>query len=173
MILPLTLLYLWIGPPIYYATKHGIDFLGHTYIVFWVAGGGALSFYLAFRKDSQASFLVLAGTVVSVMVFFELAIVPLINPYFTTKELAQWLDRMVPPGEKLVFINSEKDTALFYTDRKALILRTPKETADFLSQDKRVFCIVNKSVYMDLDKVKNMSYIIGEDGGKLIISNRK
>jgi 4-amino-4-deoxy-L-arabinose transferase-like glycosyltransferase len=173
LILPLTLLYLWIGPPIYYATKHGINFLGYTYLVFWVAGGGALSFYLAVRKDVQASFLFLAGTVVSVMVFFELAIVPLINPYFTTKELAQRLDRMIPLGEKLVFINSEKDTALFYTDRKALILRTPNETTDFLSQDKRVFCIVNKNLYRDLDKVKKMSYIIGEDGGKLIISNRK
>ena len=121
----------------------------------------------------QVSFLVLAGTVISVMVFFELAIVPLINPYFTTKDLAQRLDRMVPPGEKLVFINSEKETALFYSDRKALILRPPKEMTDFLSQDKRVFCIVNKSLYMGLDNVKKMSYIIGEDGGKLIISNRK
>jgi 4-amino-4-deoxy-L-arabinose transferase-like glycosyltransferase len=172
-VLPLTLLYLWIGPPTYYAAKHGIDFLGHAYLVFWVAGGSALSFYLAFRKDLRASFFALAGTVVSVMVFFELTIVPSINPYFTTKELARRLDRMVPPGEKLVFINSEKDTALFYTGRKARILRTPQETIDFLSQDKKVFCIVNRSLYRDLDKVKKMSYIIGEEGGKLIISNRR
>ena len=173
VILPLALLYLWIGPPTYYATKFGIDFLGHTYLAFWVAGGGALSFYLAFRKDLQASFLVLAGTVVSVMVFFELAIVPLINPYFTTKELAQRLDQMVPPGEKLVFVNSVKDTALFYTLRGARILRTPKETIDFLGSDQKVYCVVNKSLYNDLDIVRKMSYIIDEEGGKLIISNRK
>ena len=80
---------------------------------------------------------------------------------------------MVPSGEKLVFINSVKDTALFYTYRRARILRTPKEMIDFLSSDKKVYCIVNKSLYNDLDKVRRMSYIIDEEGGNLIISNRK
>ena len=173
-ILPLTLLYLWISPPTYYATKHGIDFVGYAYLVFWVAGRRRPLFLPGLEEIiCGPPSVALAGTVVSLMVFVELAIIPSINPYFTTKELAQRLDRMVPPGERLVFINSEKDTALFYTGRKARILRTPRETIDFLSQDKRVFCIVNKSLYTDLDKVKKISYIIDEEGGKLIISNRK
>jgi hypothetical protein len=53
-----------------------------------------------------------------------------------------------------------------------LILRTPREAFDYLRQDQRVFCIVNKSLYKDLDKVRGISYIIEEEGGKLIISNR-
>jgi len=172
-ILPVTLLYLWIGPPTYYTTKYGIDFLRYAYLVFWVAAGGGLSFYLAWKNHLKASLLALGGTIVLLMVFIELTIIPSIDPYFSTRDLALRLDRMIPPGEKLVFINSGKEAALFYTGRKARILRTPKETIDFLSQDKRVFCIVNKGLYADLDKVKKISYIIDEQGGKLIISNRK
>ena len=172
-ILPVTLLYLWIGPPTYYTTKYGIDFLRYAYLVFWVAAGGGLSFYLAWKNHLKASLLALGGTIVLLMVFIELTIIPSIDPYFSTRDLALRLDRMIPPGEKLVFINSGKEAALFYTGRKARILRTPRETIDFLSQDKRVFCIVNKGLYTDLDKVKKVSYIIDEQGGKLIISNRK
>jgi hypothetical protein len=172
-IMPLMLLYLWIGPPIYYASKQGIDFTGYSYLVFWFGAGAGLSFYMALRKEMKASFVTLTGTIVSLIAFVELAIIPTITPYFTTKALGQRLNRMVSPGEELVFINSVKDTALFYTGRRGRILRTPKEAIEFLNSDQRVFCIVNKSLYHDLDKVKKMSYIIDEDGGKLIISNRR
>jgi 4-amino-4-deoxy-L-arabinose transferase-like glycosyltransferase len=173
LILPLVLFFVWIRPPVYYTSKYGIDFLGYSYLVLWIGGGSALSFYLALRKHLKASLWALSGTVVSVFLFVEWAILPTLDPYFTTMGLARKLDQRVPPGEKLVFINSVKDTALFYTHRKALILRTPKEAADFLGSDQRVFCIVNKSLYKDLDKIRRISYIIDEDGGKLIISNRR
>ena len=157
----------------YYETKFGIDFLAYGYIVFWMEGGAVLSFYLGSRERLRASFWTLAGTVVFLFLFAEWTILPALTPFLSTKGLGQKLDQMVPPGEKLVFINSVKETALFYTNRRALVLRTPREVIQFLSSDKRVFCIVNKSLYKDLDKVRGISYIIEEEGGKVIISNRK
>ena len=173
LILPLILFYFWVSPPTYYASKYGIDFLRYAYLVFWVGGGAILSFFLILRRWIKASFWTLGVTIVSVFLFVEWAILPALDPYLSTRGLAQRLDQMNPPGEKLVFINSEKDTALFYTNRRALILRTPKEVIHFLSSGKRVFCIVNKSLYNDLEKVREMSYIVEEDGGKLIISNQR
>ena len=156
----------------YYETKFGIDFLAYGYIVFCMEGGAGLSFYLALRERLKASFWTLAGTVVFLLLFVEWAILPALTPFLSTKGLGQKLDQMVPPGEKLAFINSVKETALFYTNRRALVLRTPSEVIHFLSSDKRVFCIVNRSLYKDSDKIKEISHIIEEEGGKLIISNR-
>jgi 4-amino-4-deoxy-L-arabinose transferase-like glycosyltransferase len=173
LILPVVLLYLWIGPPVYYEAKFGIDFLAYGYIVFWIEGGAGLSFYLASRKRLMASFWTIAGTAVSLFLFVEWAILPSLTPFLSTKGLGQKLDQMVPPGEKLAFINSVKETALFYTNRRALVLRNPSEVIQFLSSDKRVFCIVNRSLYKDSDKIKELSHIIEEEGGKLMISNRK
>jgi 4-amino-4-deoxy-L-arabinose transferase-like glycosyltransferase len=172
LILPLVLLYLWIGPPVYYASKFGINFLRYSYLALCLGGGAGVSFCLGFRKRPKASFWALIVTVAAFFLLVDWAVLPTLNPYFTTKGLALKLDQWVPPGEKLAFINSVKEAALFYTDRRALILRTPKEAFDYLRQDQRVFCIVNKSLYKDLDKARGISYIIEEEGGKLIISNR-
>jgi hypothetical protein len=172
LILPLVLLYLWIGPPVSYASKFGINFLQYSYLAFGLGGGAGVSFYLGLRRRPKASFWALIVTAAVFFLLVDRAISPSLNPYFTTKRLAQKLDRWVPPGEKLAFINSVKDTALFYTDRRALLLRTPGEAFDFLRQDQRVYCIVNKRLYKDLDRVREISHIIEEEGGKLIISNR-
>jgi hypothetical protein len=42
-----------------------------------------------------------------------------------------------------------------------------------MNSDQRVDCILTKSLYKDLDKIGRVSYINEEDGGKLIISNRR
>jgi hypothetical protein len=42
-----------------------------------------------------------------------------------------------------------------------------------MNPDQRVLCILAKSFYKDLDKIGRVSYIIEEDRGKLIISNRR
>ena len=42
------------------------------------------------------------------------------NPYRSTKGFALKLDRMLAPGEKMVFGRVMRDSALFYTNRKAL-----------------------------------------------------
>jgi 4-amino-4-deoxy-L-arabinose transferase-like glycosyltransferase len=171
--LPLGLLYLRFGPPIRFQTRYGVDFIGHSYVVLWIMGGIALSLWLLRKGHPKVSFFSMAGTFACGVVFIEMAILPLVNPYFTTQGLARKLDRMVPSGEKLVFIHTVKDTALFYTDRRALVLRTPREMIHFLMSDKRVFCIVDKTLYKDLDELKKISYIIEESGGKLIISNQR
>jgi len=173
MIPPLVLLYFWIHPSTYYATKHGINFLAYSYVLFWIGGGALLSFCLAMGKRLRVSFWILAGTVISVFLFVEWSILPTLNATLGTKQLSLKLDRIVPPGEKLVFIKDLQDTALFYTNRRARVLKTPGEVIGFLGSEKRVFCIVEKRLYEQLDEVRKRSYVIEEDGGKLIISNQK
>jgi 4-amino-4-deoxy-L-arabinose transferase-like glycosyltransferase len=174
VILPLGLIYLWIGPPLRFEVRHGIHLTRHSYIIVWIAVGIALSLWLLLRGHLKGSFFALAGTFASAVLIIELTILPLLNPYFTTQGLGLKLDRMVPRGEKFVFYDDVKDSTLFYTGRRGIVLKTPKEMLDFLDSEKKVFCIIPKKDYQRLDefeKISNRSHIVEEEGGKLIISN--
>jgi len=100
-------------------------------------------------------------------------ILPSVNPYLSTKDLAVKLDRRIPPGEKMVLCRSLEGGALFYTDRRILLLRTSAEVRNFLDSDKRVYCMIQRSDYNRLDYVREASTIIDQQGDKLIISNKK
>ena len=95
------------------------------------------------------------------------------NPYRSTKGFALKLDRMLPPGEKLVFGRVLRDSALFYTNRKALLLTTRKELMNFLGSDERVFCVIRRSLIENDEKLRPLAHIIDQEGHKVIISNRK
>jgi len=172
VILPFGLLYLWIGPPVHFQSKYGVDLVGKSYVVLWFVGGAALSLWLFLRGHRRVSFLTLAGMFASTVLFIEVAILPLVNPYFTTQRLARELDRMVPRGEKLVFFDTIEDTAIFYTDRRALLLESRRGLLDFLGSEDRVFCVIDKNQYERLRGLEGISHIVDREGNKFIISNK-
>ncbi len=167
------LLYLWIAPPIRLKTEFGVDVTGMNYLVLWMLGAVALAFSLLLRKRLMTSFLILVGAVVSIALFVDLVILPSVNPYLSTKDLAVKLDRSTPPGEKMVLCRTLEGGALFYTDRRILVLRTAAEVRNFLDSDKRLYCMIQRRDYDRLDYVREASTIIDQQGDKLIISNKK
>jgi 4-amino-4-deoxy-L-arabinose transferase-like glycosyltransferase len=166
------LLYLWLGPPLRLQTKFGVDVVGKSYLVLWMLGGIALSLSFLLRKRVEVSFMTLAGTMVSILIFVDLAVLPSINPYLSTRDLVQGMDRMVPAGEKLAYFPSLEGAGLFYTDRRALVLKTPQELKRYLSSDQRVFCMISRNWYYEVDGLQQMSTIVASQGYKLIISNK-
>jgi hypothetical protein len=80
---------------------------------------------------------------------------------------------MLAPGEKMVFGRVLRDSALFYTNRRALLLTTRKELTGFLGSKERVFCVIRKSLIENDEKWRQMAYIIDEEGHKAIVSNKK
>ena len=109
---------------------------------------------------------------VSGIILFIVLIVPLINPYRSTKGLAQKLDGMVPPGEKFVFYGDMRDSALFYTNRRALLLRVPEQLIHYMGSNNSPFCIIEKDHFEKLDKVKAISNVVDQEGRNLIISKK-
>jgi len=95
------------------------------------------------------------------------------DPYRSTKGLAQKLDRVLAPGEKLVLVRVMRDSALFYTNRKALLLNTRKELTDFLDSPGRVYCIIKRSLFESNKTFGPMADIIDQEGHKVILSNKK
>ena len=172
-ILPLATFYIWINPPVRFGSLYGVHLTRLNYLFLWIVGGGGASFCLFLNKNFRASFSTMAGTVVSVFLFIILVMLPSIDPYRSTKGLARELDMMLPPGERLVFFDHLRDSALFYTNRRAIVLSAPQQLKDFLASDRRVFCVIDSVDLERLEAVKDMTYVLDKEGSKLLVSNRQ
>jgi len=107
--------------------------------------------------------------VVTTLHVFMLVIVPSVNPYRSTKELALQYDRLLAPGEKFTFCGRIKETALFYTGRRAQVVKKTDQMQNYLDSDKREYCIITRSRYSELTKPV---YVVAQQGDKLLVSNK-
>ena len=167
------MVYLLMNPIDKLTLKYGIplapiNILGLTLAVFI----GLIFFFFILRRYKSA-FAAITGMVVVGLLSFILLIVPHINPYRSTKGLAEKLDTLLPQGEKMTFVHRLEDSALFYTDRKATILRKPKDITDYLASDERVFCVISKRYFDVLESYLPTAYVWDQEGDKLLISNTK
>ena len=137
-----------------------------------VAGTGLIFFLFLNRRYKAALAGITAMVVVGILIFLVF-IVPYINPYRSTKGLAEKLDILLPQGEKLTFFHRVKDTALFYTDRKASILRGQQSITEYLASEKRVFCVIDKKHFDVLKSYLPTAHVWAQEGDKLLISNAK
>ena len=167
------MLYLWFTPLTSLKLDYGLDMARLRYYGLPLLAAFVVPFGLFLKKCLRTSFLALAGVTVSSMLLAFWLIVPMMDPYRSTKGFALKLDRMLAPGEKIVFGRVLRDSALFYTNRKALLLTTRKELTGFLTSENRVFCVIRKSLIEDDERWRRMAYIIAEEGHKAIVSNRK
>ena len=167
------MVFIYINPPENFEPDYGLNLLRFKYDGLVFLGLLVLPFGLFLNRNWKASFSALAGAVVCAILFVLLVAVPLMNPYRSTKGFALKLDQMLPQGEKLVFGRVLRDSALFYTNRKAILLTTRKELMSFLGSDKRVFCVIRRSLIEQDDKLRPLAHIIDQEGHKVIISNRK
>ncbi len=131
-----------------------------------------IAFFFHVFRHYRAAFTALAATFVVGIIVVNTVYIPLINPYRTTLALAKEMDGMLPPGEKLAFFGRIRDTALFYTNRRAAILSSEQELLHYLASNKRVLCVIDREQYQKFKRVLKCSYVLGEEGDKLLISNR-
>jgi len=165
--------YVWFQSFPEFKADYGLDMTRVRYFGMPMLGVLTLSFGLFAKKRWQASLFALTGALVSCFVFIFLVIVPMMNPYRSTKGLALSLDRLLSPGQKLVFVRVLRDSALFYTNREAVVLMTRKELTRFLNSPERVFCVIRKSLFEKNETWRRMAYIIAEEGHKVLVSNKE
>ena len=132
------LIYLWVYPLVEVEYESGVKLGQINSLAVWLVFCMVLSFIFLLIKKTKALFSSLVAMVVSTILIFLILIVPSINPYRSTKQLAGKLDRLIPADEDLVFYRRIKESALFYTHRKARVLMNPEELKDYLASDKKV-----------------------------------
>jgi 4-amino-4-deoxy-L-arabinose transferase-like glycosyltransferase len=127
--------------------------------------------FLAFRYY-RAAFTTLAATFVVGIIVVNTVFIPLIDPYRSTKGLAKEMDTLLPPGERLVFFWTIRDSALFYTNRLATVLTTEEQLLDHLASNKRVWCVIERDDFEKFDRAAKASVVLRREGDKLLISNK-
>ena len=163
------MIYLWIYPLVEMEYEAGIK-LGQIYfLAIWLVVGNVLALIFLLIKKHRVFFTSIVSLTVSALLLFLLVIVPSVNPYRSTKELSQKYDKLIPENEKLAFYRRIKDSALFYSDRQALALKTAEQLKDYLASDQRVYAIITRKRYADLPFRPN---IVARQGDKLLISNK-
>jgi 4-amino-4-deoxy-L-arabinose transferase-like glycosyltransferase len=169
----IAMIYININLPENFEPDYGLDLLRFKYHGLAFLGTLVLPLGLFLKGKLEASFFTLTGAIVLAILFVLLMVVPSMNPYRSTKGFALKLDRLLAPGEKLVFGRVMRDSALFYTNREALVLTTRKELTGFLDSNERVYCVIRRSLIESDEKLRPMAHIIDQEGHKVIISNKR
>jgi len=170
---PLALIYLILFPPVNLKADTGIELKWIYCIAAWLVACCAISLGLAVKMKYRVFIGSIVGTVITVMLFSLIILVPPIEPFRSGKELARKIDHLLEPTEDLVFYLKARDTFLFYTNRKAAVLKTPDELRDYMASDKRVYCIFKMDDWQDVAVLHKAMHIVALRGNKLIATNKK
>ncbi len=152
--------------------QYGINLYDLSGFFLVVTGIVTAAFLFLIFRYYRTAFMALAATFVVGMVVINTVYVPLINPYRSTWSLAREMDSLLPPGENLVFFKMLRDSTLFYTDRRATVLQSEEELQRYLDSNKKVLCVIDREQYRQFEPMLKSSYVVGEEGNKLLISNR-
>jgi 4-amino-4-deoxy-L-arabinose transferase-like glycosyltransferase len=137
-----------------------------------LCAGLGLSFAATWWRRYRLGFSVLAATVVALIFAVDLLFVPSINPYRSTKGLARRLDGVLPAGEPIVFLRELRDSALFYTDRGALVLDYGDVVRRLKRRRKPAHCVMDAERYEQLGDRLAGTFVLDREGGKLVVANR-
>jgi hypothetical protein len=173
IILPLTLIYLLLFPPANLKIDTGIDLQWIYYFAACLVACCFLSAGLIIKKSYRIFIGSIAGMVIVALLFFLIFLVPSIEPFRSSKGLSQKIDKLIPPGEDLVFYLKARETFLFYTKRRAAELKNTQELRNYLASEKQVFCIFKMDDWEDVAMMHATMHIVALEGNKLIASNRK
>jgi 4-amino-4-deoxy-L-arabinose transferase-like glycosyltransferase len=164
------LIYLLVHPLMEVEYESGVKSVQLNYLASWIVFCMVVAFILLLTQKTKALFISLAAMMMSFLLAFLILIVPSTNPYRSTRQLADRFDRLVPTDERLVFYSRIKESALFYTDRKARVLENPEELKDYLASNNQVYCMITRKKLAGLSL---MPYVVERQGDKLLISNKK
>ncbi len=164
------IIYLGLHPPTQLEYEAGINMRQINFAAIWLLGSVVLAFFFFLIKKDIVFLVTIIAMIVSTKIIFLVLIVPSVNPYRSTKELAQKYDQLIPEHEKLAFYSRIRASALFYTDRKARVLETAEQLKNYLAADHRVYCIITRN---KLATLPFRPYVVERQGDNLLISNRK
>jgi 4-amino-4-deoxy-L-arabinose transferase-like glycosyltransferase len=173
ILLPLALIYIWLFPPLNLKIDVGIDLKWIYLLAAWVVACCFICMGLLISRKYRVFIVSIAATVISVLLFFLLILVPPIEPFRSGKELAHTIDQLLEPKKDLVFYLKARDTFLFYTDRKAIVLKNPGQLQAYMAEDNQVYCIFKMDDWQDVEALHQTMHIVARAGNKLIASNKK
>jgi hypothetical protein len=125
--------------------------------------GLAVAFLLVMLGRTRAGFAGVSLSFAAFVALFFAFIVPVMNLHQSSREMALELDRLLPEGAPMVNYSSIRDSALFYTDRPAWVIRNPRELEYLLSTGEGFYCVISASRYREMGLQAPIVRQIGDD----------
>ncbi len=141
-----------------------------------LAAGAAATLVLLLKRYDGALVAPIALTVFAIVAFFETAMAPSLEPYRSAKVIGRRIDALLPPGEDIVFfgrIIGVGDSALFYTDRKAIKIDSPQKLARMLNSNAPRYCLAPDHTLYKFEPVEVEIRIFDQIGNRVILTGRE
>jgi 4-amino-4-deoxy-L-arabinose transferase-like glycosyltransferase len=132
--------------------------------------GLAAAFSLVLFRRTRAGFAGVALSFAACVALFFAFIVPVMNLHQSSREMTLELDELLPAGAPMPHYSSIRDSALFYTDRPAWVIRNPRELVYLLSTEEDFYCVISASRYREMGL---RAPIVREIGDDLLISSHE
>jgi 4-amino-4-deoxy-L-arabinose transferase-like glycosyltransferase len=163
------LVYLFTHQPVKLQRDYGVDLVWVNGLSVFISLLAIGSFVLVLMRRYRGAFAMNVATTVAGILSFVFIIAPSISPYRSSKRLALALDHAAPAAERLVFFRKLRDSALFYTNRKAIIFNKPAELVDYLEANPGAEAFVSRYYFKIFPEISLSSEIVDQDGNDLII----
>jgi 4-amino-4-deoxy-L-arabinose transferase-like glycosyltransferase len=139
------------------------------------AGGTTIGFVMFLMRRSSASFwwIVVSTILVTTALFGYIG--PKLDGANSTKVVIGAIDERLPEGEPIPMIYKViglGDTALFYTNRKAVILKKPAQIDAYLRSDDTVYCLMARRHAGDYVDLETPFYVVADSLDRMVISNQ-
>jgi len=167
------LVYLLVNPPTIVEEKYGVDLMKMTLLGFIIVASQVFALTVLLKKHYRVCFGATSSLVVLGGLVFIVMVAPLVNPYRSSKALAQRMDAIAAPGQKIVFFRRIRESAVFYTGRKVLRLRRDPQLIEYLKSNKSALVIMHKRHLERVELLKSISYVIDRQGNDLLVAPRK
>ena len=165
------LIYLLFFSPLDLEIKFGFKLVHLKWVALLTSGISILALFALLNRKYPMFFFINTALMVAAVVFAFQFVMPAIDPFRSTKNLAIKLDNILDPEENLLFYGREKDSALFYTNRKAIRLNY-EQLRKLMNSDKTVYCIISRKDWEEeLADGEKFATIFFEDGDRMIIRN--
>ncbi len=120
----------------------------------------------------RATFVTLASVSPFAMFYFLMVLAPATDAFKGAKEIGLELDRLLPASEEIRYIGRMPDSAMFYTARNAVNLRTEKNLREYLGNEKCVYVLLAPRGRNSDDVFDSEYFVVSKKGNKLIVSGR-
>lgn len=159
-------------PPTILEVRYGIDLAAGNYFLFLLALISLASLVVLVKDKVYWFFAGNVTLVVMGILVFLFVFVPSMDPYRTTKETALAWDTHLAAGKKLVFFKGIRDTALFYTDRRAIEIWQLTDLVEHLVGDNDPYVLVEKKHYDKLDFLPHITEVVHRAGEDMLIRGK-
>jgi len=133
-----------------------------------LVSGVVLSVILAWRQSYRVLFGTTAAMIASLMVYMGMFLLPMVDSYRSSKEIALRIDRMLAPGEKITFYHEIREAALFYADREAVALRNAGEFEEYIETE-GALAIVDLNWVHQIEHLDQRYRVVDQYGNKIIV----